>query len=119
MNSAEKNQTGSEESVTFSIKRSSRNAFLAKVIILLSLSLLGGHFLAQHNFQQYEQGRALTQEKYMEGYDQYQSKLLSAKQYDNPLMTTFVMLMVLSFFIGSYELTALIVGLLIGKVIRR
>lgn len=118
MDSMETPQLSPKESVTFSIKKSSRNIFFAKIIILLSLTLLGGYFFAQNGARQYEKGRELTQEKYLERFDEYKGALLNAKQYDNPLMSTFVMFIVISFLIGSYELTALIIGFLIGKVLR-
>ncbi|UKO99947.1 hypothetical protein [Nostoc sp. UHCC 0870] len=109
----------SEESVTFSIKKSSRNAFFAKMIILLTLTLLLGYFYGQDGARRYEKGRELTQEKYLEKFDEYKGALLNGKQFENPLLSTFAAFIVISFLIGSYELTALIIGFLIGKVIRR
>lgn len=120
MDSTETPQKPPEESLTFIIRRSSRNVFLAKIIILSGLTLLGGYFFVQDGARKYERGRELTQEKYLEKFDEYKGALLNAKQYsDNPLFSTFIMLIVVSFLIGSYELTALIIGFLIGKVIRR
>lgn len=119
MNSTETPQQSSEESLTFIIKRSSRNVFLAKMIILLCLTLLGGYFFAQDGARKYERGRELTQEKYLERFDEYKGALLNTKQCDNPIFSTFIMFIVVSFLIGSYELTALIIGFFIGKVIRR
>jgi hypothetical protein len=108
-----------EESVTFSIKKSSRNSFFAKMIILLILTLVGGYFFAQEGTRQYEKGRELTQEKYLERFDEYKGALLNRKQFENPLLSTITMFIFVSFLIGSYELTVLIIGFLIGKVIRR
>lgn len=119
MDSTETPQQPPEESLTFIIKRSSRNVFFAKMIILLGLTLLGGSFFAQDGAQKYKRGRELTEEKYLERFDEYKGALLNAKQFDNPLLSTFTMLILVSFLIGSYELTALIIGFLIGKVIRR
>jgi hypothetical protein len=119
MDSTETPQQPPEESLTFIIKRSSKNVFFAKMIILLGLTLLGGYFFTQDSARKYERGRELTQEKYLERFDEYKGALLNAKQYDNQLLYTFVMFIVVSFLIGSYELTALIIGFLIGKVIRR
>ncbi len=118
MDSQEAPQQRSDENLSLVIKKSSRNVFIAKVIILLSLSLLGGYFFAQDGARKYEKGRKLTQEKYLEKFDDYKGTLLNAKQYDNPALATFVMLIVVSFLIGSYELMALIIGLIIGKLIR-
>ena len=122
MDPTETPQKPPEECLTFFIKIPSisrRNVFFAKMIILLGLTLLGGYFVAQDSSLQYERGRALTQEKYLERFDEYKGELLKAKETDNQLFSTFVMLIALSFLIGSYELTALIIGFLIGKVIRR
>ena len=119
MESNEIPQRPSKESVTFRINKSSRNVIIAKIFILVGLTLVGSHFFAQNAAQQYKQGRELTQEEYIERFDEYKGRLLNAKQYDNPLVAGFAMLMVLSFLIGSYELTALLIGFLIGKVIKR
>jgi predicted PurR-regulated permease PerM len=119
MDSTEPPHQPSDERLTFTIKKSTRNVFFSKILILLVLTLLGGYFFARDGSQKYEKGRELTQEKYLERFDAYKGGLLSAKQYDNPLLSTFVMLIVVSFLIGSYELTALIIGFIIGKVVRR
>ena len=119
MDSTETSQQHPEESVAFVIKRSSRNVFLAKMITLLGLTLLGGYFFAQDGARKHERGRELTQEKYLEKFDEYKGVLLDAKKYDDPLLSTLSMFLAVSFLIGSYELTVLIIGFLIGKVIRR
>jgi hypothetical protein len=119
MDSTETPQQPPEESLTLIIKRSSRNIFFAKTILLLGLTLLGGYSFAKDNARQYERGRELTQEKYLEGFNKYKNSLLDAQKYDNPVLATFLMLIVVSFLICSYELTALIIGFMIGKLIRR
>lgn len=119
MDSTEPPQQLPEESLTFIVRRSTRNVFFAKMIILLGLALLGGYVFARDGAQRYERGRELTQEKYLKEFDDYKGALLRAKQYDNPVLATFVMLMVVSFLICSYELTALIIGFMIGKVVKR
>lgn len=107
-----------EDNFTLTVKKSSRNVLFAKVLILLALSITGGYFFAKNGAQRYEKGRELTQEQYLEGFDEYKGALLNAKQFDNLPFSIFVMLMVMSFLIGSYELTALIIGFMIGKVIK-
>ncbi len=67
----------------------------------------------------YEKGRELTQEKYLEGFVEYKGNLLSSKENANVPLATFIMFIVVSSLIGSYELAALIVGFMIGKLIRR
>jgi hypothetical protein len=108
-----------EETLTFNIKKSTRNIFFAKMIILLVLTLLGGYFYTQNAYQKYERGNELTKEKYLEEFDAYKGSLLSAKYYKNQLFSTFIVLITVSFFIGSYELTALGIGFIIGKLPRQ
>ncbi len=85
----------------------------------MSLSFFGGYFFAKDGARKYEKGRELTQQEYLARFDEYKGSLLNAKQYDNPTLATFVMLIIVSFMIGYYELMALIIGLIIGKLIRR
>ena len=121
MDSKETSQQPLEESLTITIKSSSRNVFFAKVIMFLSLTLIVGHFYTQTAAKNYERGRELTQEKYLEKFDEYKGELLSSSNnsMSNPMTATFLALFVLSLLIGSYELTALAIGFIIGKVIRR
>ncbi len=121
MDSTKTPQQSPEESLTFiiKIKGVNRNVFFAKMIILLGLSLLLGYSVAQVNSRKYERGRELTQEKYLKGFGEYKGELLEAKRGDDPLFSTFITLIVLTILIFSYESTALIIGFLIGKVIRR
>lgn len=44
MNSTEPSQQRPEESLTFVVRKSTKNVFLAKIIILFVLILLGGYF---------------------------------------------------------------------------
>ncbi|MBK1990378.1 hypothetical protein A0J48_023115 [Sphaerospermopsis aphanizomenoides BCCUSP55] len=118
MDYTEPPQQRPEDSVTLTLKKSNRNIFIAKVLILLGLSVLGGYFLARESARKYELGRELTREKYLEEFVEYKGALLSAKRQDNPVLATLAMLIVISFLIGSYELTALIIGFMIGKFIR-
>lgn len=119
MDSQETSQQHSNEHLSFVVKRSTKNVFIAKVIILVSLSFLAGYFFAKDGAERYEKGRELTQEQYLARFDEYKGTLLNAKQFDNPPLATFVMFILVSFLIGSYELTALIIGFIIGKLIRR
>lgn len=120
MNSPEPQEPDSKEKLTFTITKSTRNIFLAKLLILLGLIVGGSYLFTQAGVQEYEKGLELTKEQYVEKFDQYKASLLNAKQFhDNPLLATFVVLIMVSFLIGSYELTALIISFIIGKVIRK
>jgi hypothetical protein len=118
MDSTESPQQQSDATVTFTVRRSTRNRFLAKLILLLGLTAFGSHFFIQNAAKEYKKGRELTQEKYLARFDEYKGSLLNLKTYTNAPFSTFVMFIVVSFLIGSYELTALIIGLIIGKLIR-
>ncbi|UJB73228.1 hypothetical protein HRE53_31490 (plasmid) [Acaryochloris sp. 'Moss Beach'] len=120
MASTETPQPSSGDSVTFVIRKSGRNVFIAKMIILVGFSLLTGHLYTQDGIQSYERGRELTQEQYLEGYEEYKGKLLQeGGQKSNPIFSTFVAFIGFTILIFSYELTAIMIGFLIGKVIKR
>jgi hypothetical protein len=119
MNSTEPPQPSSPETVTFTIRRSSRNVFFAKILILLGLILVSGQFYAHDNAKKYQKGRELTKEKHLADFEERRSSLLNFKQYESPIVATFIMLIYISILIGGYELLALVIGLMIGKVIRR
>jgi len=120
MNSKEPKEQLSEEKLTFTITKSTKNIFFAKILILLGLTIGGGYLFTQTAAQQYKKGQELTQEQYSERFYQYKGSLLINKQYyENPLFSTFVILIMVSFLIASYELTALSIGFIIGKVIKQ
>ena len=91
---------------------------MAKLILLLGLTAFASYLFIQDAARQYEKGRGLTQEKYLEKFDEYKGYLLNSKPYTNVPFSTFVMFIFVSFLIGSYELTALMIGFIIGKLIR-
>jgi hypothetical protein len=91
---------------------------LAKLVLLLGLSCFGGYLFTQEASRQYEKGLQLTEAAYQQEFQQYKSALLNRQRYDNLPFSVFVMLMVFAFWIGSYELLAILIGFLIGKVIR-
>jgi hypothetical protein len=107
-----------DETLTFVIKRSTRSRVLAKLILLVGLTAFGSYWVIQNSAQKYEKGRRLTKEEYEAGFDRYKRSLLSAEQLSDKPLTSFVMLMTVSFFFGSYELVALLLGLMIGKLSR-
>jgi predicted PurR-regulated permease PerM len=109
-----------EETLTLTVKKSTRNVFFAKMIILLGLTLFTSYFYVQDVNRKYERGHKLTKEKYLEEFDEYKGILLNyKKQLENPLFSTFIVLIMVSFLIGSHELTALGIGFIIGKLPRR
>jgi hypothetical protein len=111
-------QQNPDERLTFTIKRSTRSRVLAKLILLLGLAAFGSYWVIQSSTQRYERGQKLTKEDYVAGFDRYKRDLLGSEQLTNKPLASFAMMMMVSFFFGSYELVALLLGLMIGKLIR-
>jgi len=112
-------QPNSEDSVTLIVKKSTRNIWLAKVIILLGLSFIGGYFFAMQGATNYQTGSELTEQEYLATFEEYRAELLEGESYANVPVATFTMLILVSFLIGSYEFAAVIIGFMVGKVIGR
>jgi len=120
MDSKEQSQQQSEEKLTFTIRTSTKNRIMAKLIIFLFLTGCFNYFFSQQAAKEYEKGKELTVQEYLENFDEYKSDLIASKNYTNqPALTFFVSLIVVSFLIGSYELMALIIGFIIGKLIKQ
>lgn len=109
-----------EDSISINIKSSIRNQFIARVILIILLSSAFGILLVKNATEKYQKGSQLTQEKYLENFDRYKSSLIGDN--DNlhryPPVTIFVSLILMSFLIGSYELAALAISLVIGKILK-
>jgi hypothetical protein len=113
-----KDQQTPEESVTFVITKTTRNRFLAKIIILFSLSLLLGHAISQDNARQYQKGRELTREKYLENFETHKGKLMSTGDRIDPFLNIFIAFLAVSVLIGSYELATTMIALLASRLKR-
>jgi hypothetical protein len=118
MSSTEPLQQQSEDKVTFIVKNSTRSRFIAKLIITAGLVVITSYFFIQSSAKQYQKGRALTQESYLKDFEQYKQSLLKARDYTNIPLSSLACLIVISFLVGSYELLALVIGLMIGKIIK-
>ncbi len=79
MHSPEPQEQDSKEKLTFNITKSTRNVFLAKLLILLGLTVGSSYLFTQAGIQQYQKGLELTKEQYVEKFDQYKASLLNAK----------------------------------------
>ena len=118
MNLTRKDQQPPEESVTFVITKITRNRVLAKIIFIFGLSLTLGFAIAQDNAKQYQEGRELTREKYMESFELRKGKLMSTGDRLNPYLNIFIAFIAVSFLFGSYELATTIIALLVGRLKR-
>lgn len=118
MDSTKSFQQQSEETITFTVKRSTRSRFIAKLFLILGLTSFSSYFTVQSSIQEYKKGQELTEERYLADYNEYKTELLNAKNSTNPVSSIFVMFIAISFMIGSYELMALMIGLIIEKLIR-
>lgn len=109
-----------EDHITISMSRNVRNSSIAKLIALVVLTSGLGFFFISSSESQYQEGKNLTQEKYLAKFEDYKAKLTSKGEYSqNKLLSVFSAFIALSFFIGSYELTVLLIRVLIGKFARR
>ncbi len=118
MNSPELNQQSSDNNITIGIKSSVRNQLIARTIIVIILSSALGIFFAKDANEKYQKGSELTQEKYLKNFDRYKNSLMSGNAPTHPAMAILVSLMMISFLIGSYELAALAISLMIRKVFK-
>jgi hypothetical protein len=110
-------QQNPDERITFTIRRSTKSKVLAKLILLVGMTAFGSYWIIQRSAQNYERGRNLTKASYEAGFDRYKRNLLNERLNNKPLASLSVLMMV-SFFFGSYELAALLLGLMIGKLVR-
>jgi hypothetical protein len=111
-------QQHSEESTTIKIGKLIKNRIIAKSILAIALATALGIFYAKDATSKYEKGQQLTQEKYIKDFDRYKNSLMNGNAPQHPAASIFVSLMLMSFLIGSYELAALAISLIIGKVLR-
>ncbi len=108
-----------QESLTLIVRKSTRNAIIAKLIIVAGLTALFSYYWALDVSRQYHEGQNLTQKEYLAKFEQHKAKLIETGKYSsNVPFLVLIAFIYMSFFIGSYELIALAIGLLIGKFIR-
>jgi hypothetical protein len=118
MDSTKQPPKQNEESITITIPKSTRNALIARLLVILSLTGLCGYSVIKTSAAQYEAGQQLTQETYLAKFEEHKARLLNAKQMTNPAVVGLASFIVIAFLIGSYELMSLSIGLLVGKLIR-
>lgn len=105
-----------DEKLVFVIRKSTRNTFIAKLFLLFSLTALISYVIIQQSAKEYEKGATLTKEEYIANFDKYKANLIYKDNLSSShSLTAFVSLIIVSFLIGSYELLAILIGLLIGK----
>lgn len=108
-----------EETITITMKKLARNALLAKLIVVIGLTALFSHYWIKEASRDYEEGKKLTPQIYLEKYEEQKGKLLQSGRYaQNQAITITAAFIVMAILVGSYELMVLVIGLLIGKLIR-
>ncbi len=118
MNSSDLSQQNLDSSITIKIKNLSRNKLIAKIILASSFAVILGLFYNKNSQEKYEVGLQLTPAKHQKNYEKYKISLMSEYAPRNPATSIFIMLIIMSFLIGSYELAALAISLIIGKVFK-
>jgi len=108
------------ESFTITVSRSTRNVLLAKLIIVIGLTALFSTYFISNCAKQYEAGKQLTQETYLAHFEDRKAALLSQGQYaTNTPLVVLGCFMTVGFLIDSYELVILVLGFMVGKLVRR
>jgi hypothetical protein len=101
------------------IDNSARNTVIAKLIVSLGLTAFLSFFFISSSARDYEKGKELTRATYIAQFEEHKTELISKGQYSNDRpLSVFTSLLVVNLLLGSYELVVLILGLLIGKLIR-
>ena len=111
-------QHQSEDKVTFIVESSTRNRFIVRLIITAGLAVITSYFFIQSSADLNKKGTALTQESYLKDFEKYKQSLLKSGDYTNVPFSSFICLIMISFLVGSYELMVLVVGLIVGKIIK-
>lgn len=104
-----------DKHLTVTIPTSTKNKLIGKILIVIISSGLLGYWYSIDSAAKFEKGKQLTIEQYTANFSQYKAKLLSPGRIPIPL-GIFSVLIVLSVFLGLYELLGLLLGLSIGKI---
>jgi len=108
-----------EPSFTFTARKSTRNALIAKLVTVVGLSIWFTWFFWSTSTKQYESGQRLTVKTHLEKFEEHKGELLANRTYaENLGLTALASLIVIGFMFSSYELIALGISLFIGKFTR-
>ncbi len=72
----------------------------------------------QDSNHQYQKGRELTKESYLNNYEEYRAELLSEKENIDVFRSTFLTLITMSILMGIYEGAIFLINLFLKKAIR-
>lgn len=87
MNKQNLSEQDSNDTLVFTIKKSSQKILIGKLIILVALSITLGNFLTQDPIDRYYKGRELIKEEYIKNYDKYKADLLSSGGLKNQIFS--------------------------------
>ncbi|NJO10889.1 MAG: hypothetical protein HC873_15980 [Leptolyngbyaceae cyanobacterium SL_1_1] len=118
----EKNNS-SERGITLSFGQTTSNAVISKVILLVLLGGVIGHFQSKNALRQLEKADKISIEKCSEEVcinevSEYKDLLASDTDYANPVFAIPAMAIGLLIVFGLYELVAILIGLMVKKIIR-
>ena len=102
--------------------KSVNNLLLAKLIIVLLLTIIATHFFTEYATQEYMKGMEITQTGLPNDLTKYEKEtqtLLDYQPYTNSGFSFLVVLVGISLVVGAYEITVLLISFLIGKSITR
>ena len=102
--------------ITISLSQTRRNAILGKVITLLTIGFVCGHFFSVEQEAQYDKGLLLTLEEYATELEAYNSELIEEPMSRWEGILTFTLCIFV--FFGLYELVARLVGGIVGMVLK-
>jgi hypothetical protein len=96
------------------LARSKPNRWIVKAIFVVGLSFVVGHTLYSHSLKEYERGRSLTLNEYVEAFDAYKAELVQSPGSLWPYVLT--SLLIAAFLFAFYELFGLAVGWLVWRI---
>ena len=97
---------------------SSRDRLVARVLIIAALSLSFAAVVSHRSRQDAERGNALTRAEYNANFEAYRARLIEEGKYSqNMPLTLLASTITLGFLVGSYELIALGIALIVKKVL--
>lgn len=100
----------------FVMPRKARNALIGKVLMVLLIGLAFGYAVETSSRRDYQKGLELTQEKYLEDYEEYRERLLRLEP-TAPAVVAIFSVITAFFFFGLYELGGRALGAIVGKVL--
>lgn len=104
-----------EEEIHIKLKRNPSQVLFGKLIVLLAFGICCGILMAISDEKEYEEGKALTKEEYINNYETYKAGLIGKAPVPVAVGVVIFVLMTFTFF-GIYEGLGILSGKLIGVI---